>query len=400
MIRLILILIIVVESVSANTSGLDYLNELRQQAGMQSFVHHPQLQQSAQHHADYLAINRQWGHTQLPGRQGFTGAVPMERMLKTGYNNRHGSENVSSHLGSVSPKKSIDGLMSAIYHRFAFLSFEHDQLGIGYASENNFHSYVYNLGNSQKEQLCAMPESAVTPGQYLYKICSHEQKKLRRELYEQAQNKVRAGNADFVVWPYDKATQVSPAFYEEAPDPLPGVDVSGYPVSLQFNPAAFTGAIPRVARFELFRMPDGKKIELAAYFNKNSDIHQKFSDFEHAVFPLHRLQWNTQYRAEVDYIDTEDQKHHFSWEFRTTDFELPRYDLQGGETISTNGEAFVVYMKPLNGRDATAEYTLTYQGFNAINVSIFDAHTLVIDVDGFSGEAVFDFHGRHFRVVK
>jgi len=147
MIRLILILLIVVESVSANTSGLDYLNDLRQQAGMQPFVHHPQLQQSAQHHADYLAINRQWGHTQLPGRQGFTGAVPMERMLKAGYNNRHGSENVSSHLGSVSPKKSIDGLMSAIYHRFAFLSFEHDQLGIGYASENNFHSYVYNLGN-------------------------------------------------------------------------------------------------------------------------------------------------------------------------------------------------------------------------------------------------------------
>ncbi len=400
MFRLGLILLLVVKSASAGTSAFEYLNKLRQRAGMQSFTENVKLQQSAQHHAFYLAINRQWSHSQLPARQGFTGAVPVDRMLKAGYNNRHGSENVSSHLGGVSPKKSIDGLMSAIYHRFAFLSFDHDQVGIGSASENNFHSYVYNMGNSKKEWLCEAPENIQPPGQYLYRICAQEQKKLSRQAFEQAQNSVRKANADLVVWPYDRATQISPAFYEESPDPLPDLDVSGYPVSLQFNPAVFTGGAPRVARFELFRLPDGNKIELAAYFNKNSDINQKFTEFEHAIFPLHRLEWNTRYRAELDYLDTNNHKHHINWEFRTTDFELPRYELRGGETITSNGEPFVVYMMPVSSRDAAAEYTLRYQGFSAVNVSMFDAHTLVIDVEGIKGEAIFDFHGRQFRVVQ
>ena len=400
MMRLLIILLLVVESVSARTSAFDYLNDLRQQAGMQPFVHHPRLQHSAQQHAEYLAINREWGHSQLPGRPGFSASLPMQRMLKAGYNNRHGSENVSSHLGRVSPKKSIDGLMSAIYHRFGFLSFEHDQLGIGHASENNFQSFVYNMGNSQKELLCAAPENASSPGQYLFKICSQERKKLLKEVYDQAQHRVRAVNADFVMWPYDKATQISPAFYDEAPDPLPHVDVSGYPVSLQFNPTVFADAAPRVSRFELFRLPDEKKIELAAYFNKNSDINRKFNEFEHAIFPLHRLEWNTEYRAELDYLDVDGRKHFINWVFRTTDFQIPRYELRGGETITSNGEPFVVYMTPLSSKDAVAEYTLSYQGFSAVNVSIYDPHTLVVDTEGNGGEAVFDFHGRTFRVVQ
>lgn len=400
MMRLIFILLLVVDSVSARTMALDYLNELRQQAGMQPFVYHQRLQQSAQQHAEYLAINREWGHFQSPGRQGFSASLPMERMLKAGYNNRHGSENVSSHIGSVSPKKSIDGLMSAIYHRFAFLSFDHDQLGIGLASENNFQSYVYNMGNSQKELLCAVPENAAAPGQYLFKICSQEKKKLRIEAFEQAADKVRSVNADFVLWPYDQATQISPAFYNEAPDPLPQVAVSGYPVSLQFNPAVFADGAPRVARFELFRLPDETKIELAAYFNKNSDINRKFNEFEHAIFPLHRLQWNTSYRAELDYLDIEGRKHEVNWVFRTTDFQIPRYELGGGETITSNGDPFVVYMAPLSSQDAVAEYTISYQGFSAVDVSIYDPHTLVIDPQGNGGEAVFEFHGRTFRVVQ
>jgi len=400
MMRLFFIFLLFVESVAARTPALEYLNELRQQAGMQPFVYHQSLQQSAQQHAEYLAINREWGHIQSPGRREFSAALPMERMLKAGYNNRHGSENVSSHIGSVSPKKSIDGLMSAIYHRFAFLSFDHDQLGFGYASGNNFQSYVYNMGNSQKELLCAAPENVTVPGQYLYKICSREKKKLRKETFEQAQYRVRMSNADFVVWPSDNAIQISPAFYDEAPDPLPHIDVSGYPVSLQFNPAVFSGAAPRVSRFELFRLADEKRVELAAYFNKNSDINRKFNEFEHAIFPLHRLDWNTGYRAELDYLDTDGREHQVNWVFRTTDFQIPRYELRGGETITSDGTPFVVYMTPLSSRDAAAEYTLSYQGFSAVNVSIYDPHTLVVDTEGNRGEAIFDFHGRTFRVVQ
>jgi hypothetical protein len=57
-------------------------------------------------------------------------------------------------------------------------------------------------------------------------------------------------------------------------------------------------------------------------------------------------------------------------------------------------------MTPASGKDAVAEYTLSYQGFTDVDVSIFDAHTLVIDLSGRQGEAIFDFHGRQFRVVK
>jgi hypothetical protein len=150
----------------------------------------------------------------------------------------------------------------------------------------------------------------------------------------------------------------------------------------------------------LFRLPDGENVKLATYFNKNSDINGKFSDFEHAIFPLHRLKWNTVYRAEVDYLLADNQKRHISWEFRTMHFDLARYDLLGGETIASDGKPFVVYMEPESSNDAVAEYTLSYQGFTHVDVAIFDAHTLVINLSGQQGEAIFDFHGRQFRVVK
>ena len=105
---------------------LHYLNKVRDTAGMVAFQPNAQLQRAASGHARYLIKNQQWDHHQRPGSPGFTGVKPLQRILAAGYNNRHISENISSHQGSGSPLKSIDGLMSAIYHRFAFLSFDHD----------------------------------------------------------------------------------------------------------------------------------------------------------------------------------------------------------------------------------------------------------------------------------
>ena len=380
--------------------SLAYLNELRSQAGLIELKPNAQLQLAAQGHAEYLFQHRQWGHQQQAGRQGYTGQTPLKRMLAAGYPSRHNSENVSSHSGNAGPAKSVNGLMSAIYHRFGFLSFDYDEVGIGYASDNRFHSYVYNMGNSNKAGLCRAPEQDNINGQYFFKVCADESKKIQAGVFEKASKDNQLKNTDIVVWPPDGGKHIPPAFYEEAPDPLPHHDVSGYPVSLQFNPGFFKDAPPLVKRFELFRLPDNQPVKILVRFNQQKDINRKFTEFEHAIFPQYRLDWDTRYRVEVDYLTTDNREQQLSWTFRTANIDMPFYKVFGGEVIQETESSFAVYSPPVSKNDGRSEYQVSFVGFQDIDVSIVDAHTLIISPRGARGQATFDFHGKRFKVVR
>ena len=383
----------------ADEQAFQYLNDIRQQAGMPPFKRDNTLDHAAQMHADYLVNHHAWGHGQQPGKAGYTGKTPLARMLFAGYSSRHNSENVSTHMGEGDAYKSIDGLMGAIYHRFLFLTFDYDEVGIGHALRGDYQSYVYNLGNSDKASLCNHSETAVTPGQYVFRVCADEYKRISHDVFESALTDLQKQNPAYVVWPPDGLENVPPGFYIEEPDPLPGVDVSGYPVSIQFNPVYFEKP-PQLKRFELFEQSSSQPVELLARFDQARDIHGKFTAYEHAIFPRYRLSWNTEYRAEIDYIDADNQTQSLRWQFRSRAFDAPFFEVDGSEEIHAASESLVVYSPPLSAQDAKSEYQVSFIGFRDVDVRILDAHTLHITPKGSRGRAEFDFHGKRFSVYR
>ena len=81
-------------------------------------------------------------------------------------------------------------------------------------------------------------------------------------------------------------------------DPLPLYDVSGFPVSIEFNDYYFKKV--ELLSFKLFDNTDNEVKELLL-MDKNNDPHERFTDKQFTLFPLKRLSYNAQYRAEVSY---------------------------------------------------------------------------------------------------
>jgi hypothetical protein len=141
---------------------LDYLNQLRQQAGMTALQHQAALSTAAQNHADYLANNTWLEHKQTlpsahheePGDVYFTGAEVGQRVMHAGYAHEAVLENISQGPAEMQPQDAVDGLMSAIYHRFTFLDLAADEVGIG--TRDGVH--VFELGRSDLRDLCTAPQ--------------------------------------------------------------------------------------------------------------------------------------------------------------------------------------------------------------------------------------------------
>ena len=149
-------------------NAYSYLNEIRRQAGMVTFSRQSALQEAAMNHADYLHRNRNkidlsqanQGHLEKKGFPGYTGRTPGERARHAGYPVIEVLENISS--GENTSRASIDGLMSAIYHRFGFLDFGVNEVGIGIHQAEKNEIHVYNMGNSNVTAICRnTPEEAL-----------------------------------------------------------------------------------------------------------------------------------------------------------------------------------------------------------------------------------------------
>jgi len=380
-------------------NAFDYLNKIRKAAGMQPFSYNEQLAMAAQNHANYLHIHRLGGHGERSGKRGFTGSTHMERIINTGYLSRLTGENVSYHTGIKGPKDSIDGLMGAIYHRFAFLSFRHDEVGIGSMQTPAYSTHVYNFGSKQKNQLCQQA-SFNQPGQYKYSVCADERFRIANRDLDQAEYLIGKNNPEIVVWPADQSEDIPPAFYEEDPDPLPNHDVSGYPVSIQFNPTAFPGGLPVIKRFEIYRVHDNQPMQTVLQLDANNDKSRKFRPNEHALFPLHRFDWGTEYRVEVDYIAAQKQES-LSWVFTTQKMLLPMVTITDNNQVVRvkQGEKFAIYVPPRGVRDGKGAYQSRFPRGMKLDIQIYDNHTLYVTVTGRPGKATITFHGLDIRLV-
>ena len=282
--------------------ALHYLNKLRQGAGLIPLSLTKELNRATKNHANYLIENFTYGHYEEHNRSGFTGAFASQRVMYEGYNTELIIENVSSNNRNY--KESIDGLFAAIYHRFAFLDFQGDEIGIAikqHRFDGTKTAFVYNIGSSALNQL--------------YK---KKKRPSEKELIK-ALDSYKNINNSVVTYPFDKQSDVPPVFFNELPDPLPNHEVSGFPISISFNQAHFKKI--KLLKFELFNN-QGEIISNTLVYDHKTDPNKRLNPLSFVLFPLERLEWNQKYS--LNFLAVVDKKLiEKRWSFRTRSHTIP-----------------------------------------------------------------------------
>ena len=375
--RFIVALLLLFSTLDAkeHQSALNYLNSIRQDAGLIKFKPNKKLDKAAASHANYLVRQQKIGHYEKKGWGGYTGKTPSDRVLHAGYASKAVMENVT--VNTKTSHKSIDTLFAAIYHRFVFLNFDKDEIGIGSAStkkkQSVTSSFVYNLGSTAISKLCKTSSFVMHDGvYYMQNLCKNSANIVPQILFEKKQNEIREKNSKIVLYPYPNATNVSPVFYTEHPHPLPGYKVSGYPVSVQFNPAFYKKV--KLKKFRLFDA-EGKEIKKHKVLTHKNDKNRRFTLLQFAFMPLQRLEYGTRYRAEFEAV-ADGKRVKKSWKFTTKKPKGTFYKITKKKTTLKvkRGERIVLYFEPRSKKDVLGR--IKYTG--KLHTTYLDKNTLLV----------------------
>jgi len=364
------------------SKALSHLNRIREAMSMQLLSENENLQNAAQAHADYLVVNDESSHNQIEGHSGFLGVKVADRAFAMGYESSHVMENLSTK--NEHADSSVNGLFSAIYHRFSFLALGIDEIGVGIQQDqmNTAKSaFVYNMGNSEVNRLC-LGGSFKGYGRYVYGICKNREHRIHAKKFHSTLNHVKKYNPKIILYPYDEQQEVPPAFYEEVPDPLPSHEVSGFPVSIEFNDYFFKDVT--LHSFKLYE-DSGKEVEDVQLMDKDSDPHYMFTKHQYALFPLKRLSYDTLYRAEVTY-SSKGEEEKVVWSFKTeTPQEILHIVTQSEETLHIKrGESYIIYFEPLDEHEIMRDIQFS----SDVYIEFIDNHSIKMtlmsdDVDSF-----------------
>ncbi|MFT7824670.1 MAG: CAP domain-containing protein [Sulfurimonas sp.] len=376
---------------SQKNIALEYLNTFRIQSGLIPLRSDRLLDKAAISHAHYLLRQQKIGHYEKSGMKGYTGKTPSDRVIYHGYPSKDVMENVTVNVKSG--KESVEKLFAAIYHRFVFLSLDKDQIGIGKALTQKQRSinkaYVYNLGSSRQSRLCKDDFLAVSGVEYMKNVCKEKRKLVPRNLYEQQKKETRLQNAKAVLYPFPGQKEVPPVFYEEYPDPLPDYSVSGYPVTVQFNPA-YCKRIKMIS----FKLYDKYKKEVKGtrLFTHKSDPNRRLKRGEYALMPLKRLEYAAEYTVEVE-AELDGRSYQKRWSFTT---EIPKEKLyritkkKSGFEFKA-GESVWLYFVPGTPDDTLKRYKVR----GKTKVSFYDQNTLKVTFpETYRGNITFKAGGR------
>lgn len=364
------------------SEALSLLNSIREAMSMQLLQKNNNLQKAAQAHADYLVVNDESTHNEIEGHKGFIGTRAVDRAFASGYRSSHVIENLSTK--NVNAKSSINGLFSAIYHRFSFLALGIDEIGVGIQQDQKHtaqSAFVYNMGNSEINRLC-VGESFGGHGKYVYGVCEDKTHRIGAKKFHTALNHAKQYNPKIIVYPHDGQKEVPPAFYDEVPDPLPSHEVSGFPVSIEFNDYFFDDVI--LHSFKLYG-ENGEEISEVQMMDKQTDPHYMFTKHQYALFPLKRLAYDTDYRVEVVY-SSKGKEAKKVWRFKTeTPQEILHVVKEREEHVNIkHGKSYVIYFEPMDEH----EMMNNIQFPNDVYIEFLDNHTIKMtlmtdDLDSF-----------------
>jgi len=355
--------------------GLTYLNQLRQQVGEIPLKENKVLDIAAKNHSTYMFLNNIPSHYEKKGDRYFTGVYPYQRAIYAGYYSKGILENFS--YGQNNIKDSIDSLFSAIYHRFGFLDTSINEIGIGIKGK----FYTYDMGNSYLNSLCKKNKSFIGYGKYYINVCKNKNLKIKFETYNNGINILRKQNPKIIIWPPKNSKNILPAFYEEEPDPLPDYGVSGYPISVIFNPYYFKNKNIKIYRFRLFQ--GNREIKHTRLITKQNDVNHKFTKYQFALFPLDRLSYNTTYTAICEYL-LDGYIYTLKWNFTTQKLNAKKFIIKDDkQTVVINeNQKYIFYFPPSNSNDKIETYRVSYYSNQKLNTKLLDFNTLSVSVKG------------------
>ncbi|NVK30464.1 MAG: CAP domain-containing protein [Gammaproteobacteria bacterium] len=368
-----------IENNTSPTTPLERINHFRAQAGLPSLSFQYALAAAAENHANYLLSYPTHGHDENEGNAGFTGQTASERTIFEGFFSRIVSENISQ--GNENYAESIDGLMSAIYHRFGFLDSTIDLIGFANAETSETTAFVYNMANAAQNQLC-QSESTFESGRYYVDICKDTFVKIAVDDWESTKLALQQNSDDIIIWPPIDGSDIVPVFYEESPDPLPDYSVSGQPISLEFNPEAVGDHSVVVTGFSLKK--GNTEVAPIRAMDQSTDPNQKFSTLQFAWFPLERLDWNSTYAVRVDY-EINGAANSLSWQFSTRELPSAPIDINASTELSmVSGDTIYLSFEPINGQ-SDGGILSEYDSRQTLDIEQIDLETTKLTLSGPSG---------------
>jgi hypothetical protein len=293
--------------------GVSLINSYRENNGLPKFSYNIDLENSSKNHALYLIKNEVVSHDEENTFSPyFTGEKVWNRTSFANYIHNQVGENLT--YGVDDYQTSINLLMTAIYHRFGFLSYDFNEFGMYGANKVS----VFNFGNNLTTKICENAKNnKLLPGMlYNNKLCNNNSILLEKDINKISNNKKEL--VKYVIFPYDNLKNVLPAFYDESPDPLPDKIVSGNPISIQFNQEKVNKI--KINKFQLFA--GNQEVKNTRLITIENDVNKKFLKYEYALFPLDRLEWNKRYYVIFEaYIDG--SLFEKKWSFETVSLKAP-----------------------------------------------------------------------------
>ncbi len=372
--------------------ALKYINSLRQSTGLNKLAHNKTLDIAAQNHADYISdiyskysknLMHKEDNLTYPSEY-YTGESSKQRGVHIGYRSLYNFENLSG--GHKNIFVSIDSLMSAIYHRFTFLKNNIDEIGIGVNKLNKRHKvYNYNMGNSLINELCK-GASFGGKGKYVYNVCGNKDLRIENTLYAMTKYHFPENSPKHIIWPPKNGRNIPPVFFEEYPDPLPNISVSGYPISIEFNNFYYDDKDIVIQSFKLFDENDNE-ITNAMVMDYSNDPNSKHTRFQFTLFPMDRLEWNHIYKVEiVYYVDNEPKD--ISWRFLTKDIGYPYYKINGTkDTIKVKSDNhYALYFVPTDENDTFKSWKLLCKPKTKKQITYIDKNTILFKLTGEIGD--------------
>lgn len=283
--------------------GLQRLNQWRKQAGVPTLAHSPTLQKAAQNHAQYLTQDAH-GHDELNrNNPHFTGMTPQERANVAGYPASI-SENLTLGNFARSARKSVDGLMTALYHRLSMLNPEHDEAGTAWARGKNS-TFVIKQGSSYDRKLCENAHNSTAQKRYVLTLpCNNVKTEIPIDSPPPRHT---------MAVKYPIGNNIDPSYDgKEQPNPMPNYKQTGNPISI-----AFFGEQGEI-RMSAFKLFDEQKREITHVhiMTASNDPNHLLDKTEFALFPLKPMEFNQNYYVEFHYQQDGKDKVE-KWSFKT-----------------------------------------------------------------------------------
>ncbi len=351
---------------------ISYINKIRLDSDLNRFSHNKILDISSQNHAKYLIQNNHQSHDENANLPNFTGENPSKRALNVGLKTTYVLENISFNKDY---ETAIDSLFTAIYHRFAFLNFNVDEIGFGEFKDDKNSAFVFNMTNSRLNDFCKNPQNSTQSGYYILQICNDEKVKILKKRYDYFLN---LNKNKFVVYP--NKSRALAYFANEIPDPLPNCEISANPISIEFNKSLNI----KMLNFEVFD-DSSKSLKNIIIMDKTNDPNQKFTKNQFAFFPYEVLEFGKTYKAIFTY-DEDGINKKIEWNFATKTPKNEYFVIDRAQKIEIlPNKNYEIFFKPKNCNDLIKNFTYKYKNTKQPIVKNIAPNTVFINLNGVKG---------------